>query len=135
MYRRFRRVANFYVVYIAEAHAVDGWQTDSNEAGGIRIPQPVVFAERWAAAERCAEALGLSIPTLVDGMDDAARTAFAAWPERIFVFDRGGRLAYMGGPGPYGFKPDEGQAALIDVLAADAGPLHPRSARGTMPRG
>ncbi|MCC7018693.1 MAG: hypothetical protein IT332_02990 [Ardenticatenales bacterium] len=112
MYRRFRRQANFYVVYIAEAHAVNGWQTESNEAEGIRIPQATTFEERWSAAERCAAALGLSIPTLVDGMDDAARLAFAAWPERIFVFDRDGKLTYMGGPGPFGF--DVGEA--VDAL-------------------
>lgn len=116
MYIEHRDAADFYVVYIAEAHAVDGWQMDSNEAEGIRVPQPKAWAERVAVAMRCAEALGLSIPTLVDGMDDAALRAFAAWPERLFVADAGGRLVYCGGPGPFDFKPDAARAALRALL-------------------
>jgi hypothetical protein len=103
-------------VYIAEAHPMDCWQMASNEAEGVLLRQAVTFDERRAAAEQCAETLGLSIPTLVDGMDDAARQAFAAWPERIFVFDRHGRAAYCGGPGPFEFKPDEGRSALSQLL-------------------
>jgi len=116
MYREFGGRADFYVVYIAEAHPVDGWQMDSNEAEGIRVPQPTTFAERRAVAGRCADALGLSIPTLVDGMDDAALEAFAAWPERIYIADARGRVHYRGGPGPFEFKPDEARAALVDLL-------------------
>lgn len=116
MYREFGHVAAFFVVYIAEAHPMDGWQMASNEAEGVLIRQAVTFDERRRAAERCAAALGLTIPTLVDGMDDAARQAFAAWPERIFVFDRDGRAAYCGGPGPFEFKPDEARSALSHLL-------------------
>jgi type I thyroxine 5'-deiodinase len=120
MYRAFRAEADFAVVYIAEAHPVDGWQTASNEAEGIRIRQAVTFADRLAAAERCAAALALSIPTLVDGMDDAARQAFAAWPERIFLVGRDNRVAYRGGPGPYGFDPAEARRALLHLLRPEA---------------
>ncbi len=116
MYLANRDRADFYVVYIAEAHAVDGWQMDANEAEGIRVPQPTTWAARIAVATRCAEQLGLSIPTLVDGMDDAALRAFAAWPERLFVADAAGRLRYCGGPGPFDFKPDEARAALRVLL-------------------
>jgi hypothetical protein len=120
MYQAFRHAVDFFVVYIAEAHPLDGWQMPSNEAEGVLIRQAVAFEERYAAAEQCAAALGLSIPTLVDGMDDAARRAFAAWPERIFVFDPQGRAAYCGGPGPFEFKPDEARAALSQLLPPDA---------------
>lgn len=116
MYRDLRDRADFFVVYIAEAHPVDGWQMDSNEAEGIRVPQPVTFAQRLAVAMRCAEALGLSIPTLVDGMDDAARLAFAAWPERIYIVDTSGKIHYRGGPGPFEFKPDEARRSLADLI-------------------
>ncbi len=116
MYGAFKDRADMFVVYIAEAHSVDGWQMDSNEAEGIRIPQAVTFEQRSAAARRCAEALGLSIPTLVDGMDDAARKAFAAWPERLYIVDRDGRVAYRGGPGPFEFKPAEARERLGEMV-------------------
>lgn len=109
-------------MYIAEAHSADGWQMASNEVDGVIIDQPLTLAEREAAATRCAEALQLSIPTLIDGMDDAALDAFAAWPERIFIAGADGRLRYCGGPGPFEFKPDEARAALEALLPASMGP-------------
>ncbi len=105
----------FFIVYIAEAHSVDGWQTDSNEAAGIRIAQHTAFGERWEAARLCAEKLALSIPTVVDGMDDAACEAFSAWPERMYIVD-GGRIHYRGGQGPYDFDVAEARASLLGLL-------------------
>ena len=116
MFRDFRNRAEFYVVYIAEAHPVDGWQMASNEAEGIRILQAVSFAERLAAARRCADALGLSIPTLVDEMDDAAMRGFSAWPERIYIIDASGKVHYRGGQGPFDFKPDEARSVLSTLF-------------------
>ena len=112
MYQALGDRADFYVVYIAEAHSADGWQMASNLAEGVVIDQPRAFAERVAAATRCAAELGLTIPTLIDAMDDAALEAFAAWPERIFVAGADGRLAYCGGPGPFEFDPAAARTAL-----------------------
>jgi len=52
------------------------------------------------------------MPILVDGMENAASIAFAAWPERIYVVGRDGRIIYSGAPGPYGFDPSEAGAHL-----------------------
>lgn len=84
--------------------------------GEFCIRQPRTFDERCAAARLMAPKLGLSLPVLVDGMDNAAATHFAAWPERIYVVDGGGRLAYIGAPGPQGFNPHEAEQALIHLL-------------------
>jgi len=56
--------------------------------------------------------LGLTLPVLVDRLDDAVSNALAAWPERIYVVDRLGRIAYVGGPGPFEFDPDAAALAL-----------------------
>jgi len=100
---------------------VDGWQTDSNEDEGIRVRQHTTFDERLSAARLCAARLGLSIPTLVDGMDDAAAEAFSSWPERIYIADTGGRIHYRGGPGPYEFDPEEARESLVRLLRDEAG--------------
>jgi hypothetical protein len=117
MYEDFKDRAVFEIVYIAEAHAVDGWQVPSNEAESIRVRQHTELEERRAAAALCAEALDLRIPMLLDGMDDAACRAFSAWPERIYIAGADGRIVYQGGHGPYGFLPDEARAALETLLA------------------
>ncbi len=70
-------------------------------------------------ARLCAARLGLTIPTLVDGMDNAAFEAFSAWPERIYLVDADGRVRYRGGPGPYEFKPEEAREALVELLRAE----------------
>jgi type I thyroxine 5'-deiodinase len=116
MYEAFRDRAAFYVVYIAEAHAEDGWQTSSNRAEGVVIRQHTTLAERRHAAQRCARELGLTIPMLLDSMEDAACRAFSAWPERIYVVGADGRIAYQGGHGPFDFDPDGARAALQEIL-------------------
>jgi hypothetical protein len=102
-------------VYIAEAHATDGWQMQSNVDEGVLVANHVTIEDRFAAARAGVERLGLTMPVLVDRMDDAAGNAFAAWPERIYVVDSAGRIAYAGGPGPFEFDPDAAAAALENV--------------------
>jgi hypothetical protein len=103
-------------VYIAEAHAVDEWQMQANLDEGVLVRQHVTLEERFAAAREGVARLGLTMHVLVDGMDDAVSHAFAAWPERLYVAEPGGRLAYVGGPGPFEFDPDEAAAALAATL-------------------
>jgi hypothetical protein len=78
----------------------------------VLIAQHVILEDRFAAARQGVERLGLTMPVLVDGMDNAVGEAFAAWPERLYVAERGGRLAYVGGPGPFEFEPDKAKLAL-----------------------
>ena len=109
-------LADFRLVYIAEAHSDDGWQTRSNLEEGVVIRQHTSLGERRAAARRCAIDLELEIETVVDDMSDAACKAFAAWPERIYILGPDGRIAYLGGHGPYDFRPDQARAALEQLL-------------------
>jgi len=103
-------------VYVAEAHATDGWQMQSNVDEGVLVANHVTIEDRFAAARAGVERLGLTMPVLVDRMDDAAGNAFAAWPERIYVVDSAGRIAYAGGPGPFEFDPDAAAEALAELL-------------------
>ena len=108
--------ANVVFVYIAEAHALDEWQMQSNVDEGVLLRQHVTIDERFAAAREGVQRLGLTMPVLVDGMDDAVSAAFAAWPERLYVAEPGGRLVYVGGPGPFEFDPDAAAASLAEML-------------------
>ena len=76
--------------------------------------------ERRRLAGRCQEAMAHGIHTYVDEMDDAVMSAYAAWPERLYLIGEDGRVAYRGGQGPGGFKPAELERA-IQRLEVEAG--------------
>ena len=57
------------------------------------------------------------IRTYVDEMDDAVMIAYAAWPERLYLVGKDGRVVYAGGRGPGGFKPTELKEAIDTTLA------------------
>lgn len=89
----------FLVIYIREAHPIDGWDMGS----AYRINDPQTIEERRKVAGMCETGLQYGIRTYVDEMDDAVMTAYAAWPERLYLVGQDGRVAYAGGPGPFGF--------------------------------
>jgi hypothetical protein len=65
-------------VYIAEAHATDEWQMQSNLDDDVLIAQHTRIEERFAAARAGVARLGLTMPAIVDGMNDAMSETFAA---------------------------------------------------------
>lgn len=89
------------------------------EAGVPVVEEPRTFAERLAAARACSAKLELgAIPSLVDDLDDAVGEAYEAWPDRLYLIDAAGRVAFRGGPGPFGFDPEAWEAALREEIAA-----------------
>jgi Iodothyronine deiodinase len=116
MYRQFRAQAAFFFVYIAEAHTTDGWQLQSNLDDDVLLPNHITVAERFTAAREGVARLGLTLPVLVDDMDDAVSEAFAAWPERIYVVGSDARIVFAGGPGPFEFDPDAAAVALAALI-------------------
>jgi type I thyroxine 5'-deiodinase len=68
-------------------------------------------------ANLCMTRLGIELPAVVDHFDDSTDTAYSGWPERLYLIDREGRVAYKSEPGPFGFKPAELEAALRAYLA------------------
>jgi hypothetical protein len=109
------RVA-YLIVYIREAHPEDGWVLEENRAAGVAVVDPRTVAERAEVAASCALGLRTTIPTLLDGADDAVASAYGGWPDRLYLIDRGGRIAYQGGEGPFGFDPDALDAAVLAEL-------------------
>jgi hypothetical protein len=103
-------------VYIREAHPADGWQMASNETEGVIFNQAKEWNERRSVAQACCIKLNLSIPCVVDTIDKSVDDKYAGWPERMFVIDRQGKVAYAGKQGPWGFKPKETERALRRVL-------------------
>lgn len=112
MYRTYKDRAAFLMVYIHEAHPSDGWQTPSNVKDKVVFAQPKSFVERRSVATQCCQRMNVTMPCVVDGMDNAVDQAYAAWPERIFVIHTDGKIAYAGRQGPFGFDPREAEQWL-----------------------
>ncbi len=120
-YQHYKDQATIYLVYIREAHPADGWWTKGNVAAGIHITDPRTQVERDDVAGQCMSALRFTVPCLVDGIDNVAEKAYAAYPDRIYVIDPAGKIAYKSGSGPRGFRPREMEVALRNVLGETAG--------------
>ena len=110
------------MVYILEAHPVDAWEDEDNQKEKISVASPTTVAERCLVAGTCATKLALRIPAIIDDLENSTENAYTAWPDRLYLIDREGRVAYKSKPGPYGFKPAELEAALARVVPAAATP-------------
>lgn len=104
LYRDYKDLAEFHIVYIREAHAADSsWPVPYAKQKGIK--EHTSYAERCAVAERLVEEKKLTIPCLIDGMDNAVGQAYQGWPDRIFLVRKDGKLGVAGQRGPWGFAP------------------------------
>lgn len=88
----------------------------SNAAMGIHEKQPKTFLERIQTAGRFCSTQKVTIPVVVDSIQDEVSEAYAAFPERLYIIGKDGRVAYKGGRGPVGFDPHELEQALILTL-------------------
>jgi type I thyroxine 5'-deiodinase len=85
MYQRYRKDVEFFVVYIGEAHPSDAWQVPSNIKDRVVYASPTTENERSSLAGVCVTRLGIKLPALVDGLDDATEKAYAGWPDRLYL--------------------------------------------------
>ena len=58
---------------------------------------------------------------MVDEMDDRVGHAYSGMPDRLYVLDADGRVAYKGGRGPFAFKVGEMEQSLVMLLLDEAG--------------
>jgi hypothetical protein len=91
---------------------------DSNREQGYVYRQPRLFEDRRKLARILVDRLKYQIPLAVDPMDGRAESAFAAWPERIYILRPGGQVVYKAAPGPFGFKPEEAEESLKRLLTS-----------------
>ena len=118
----YQDVAQFLYVYIKEAHPEDEWQLDWNRNDDVVFEQPRTFAERMKLAKTFVEAMDVKTPTLVDDIRNTANACYAASPERIYIIDTDGRIAYKGGMGPFYFEPKEIEDFFAKRISTDLDP-------------
>lgn len=92
---------------------------EANERDVVFFAQPKSFDERASVAQSCALRLDLSIPTLIDDMENSTDQKYFALPDRLYLVGRNGRIAYRGAPGPWGFVAAELEKAIQNYLERD----------------
>ncbi len=95
------------MVYIQEAHASDAWQQETNLKENVVFASPKGYLERVNLAGTCVNRLSIKIPALVDDFNNSTEIAYTGWPDRLYVIDHEGHIAFKAAPGPYGFKPEK----------------------------
>ena len=88
-----------------------------NTRAGIEFAQPQTDEERAVVAQEFVKHFQPSFPVLVDSADDRVNKVYGGWPDRIYVIDASGLIVYQGKPGPFGFKPNKAQKALLELPA------------------
>jgi tetratricopeptide (TPR) repeat protein len=87
----------FLLVYIREAHATDQWQSTINQREQVQLTPASTEGQKHEYAAMCERKLHLQFPSAVDGLDNAAEQAYAAWPSKVYVISAGGQIRYSSG--------------------------------------
>ena len=119
------------MVYITEAHPSDVWQMQSNIKDAVVFTSPKNEEERAFIAGACVRKLAIEFPALLDEFGNSTEQAYTGWPDRIYLIDLHGRVAYKSPPGPFGFKPEQLGIALAQTVSRTAGGLDTQSRRGS----
>ena len=132
IYQEYHQQVKFLKIYIREAHPVDGWWFGKgftkilirlfSSKVSLDTYDPETIEERRVAAGECEQSLQYGVKTYVDEIDDRVNKAYAAWPTRLYLIDRDGRVVYAGGLGPFGFKPGEFKTAIHTLLGEENTP-------------
>ena len=95
----------------------------SNVKDSVVFASPKNEEERAYIAGACVRKLGIKFPAVLDEFGNSTERAYTGWPDRIYLIDQHGRVAFKTTPGPFGFKPDLLSAALARIAPA---PNHKR---------
>ena len=103
----------------------------SNLKDDVCYAQPKNLEQRVAIANDFVTRFKYPLPFGIDDMSNAANDAYAAWPERLYIIDESGHIAYRGGMGPFKYNPAEVRewlAAKFGAVPHEAAPATPKPA-------
>jgi hypothetical protein len=85
---------------------------ESNVKDSVVFASPKDEQERASIAGACVRKLGIQVPAVIDEFGNSTEQAYTAWPDRLYLIDQSGHIAYKSKPGPFGFKSEELRAAV-----------------------
>ena len=95
MYQQYKAKTEWYLIYTQKADLADI---------GNKVNQQKTKEELMIAARSFYRNGNVSFPVLMDDMDNKVGEAYAAWPERIYIVDKKGRIAYKSRAKAKGFE-------------------------------
>ncbi|EGG15861.1 thyroxine 5'-deiodinase [Cavenderia fasciculata] len=88
-------------------HPSDEWYVGGDEIS-LCHKQPTNMRQRFQIIKNFKDYCNdLTVPILVDLMDNNFQAGYDAVPERIFVIENNKTFSYVGGPGPFEFFPEQ----------------------------
>jgi hypothetical protein len=101
----FGKQVNFIVLYTQEAHPKGDpspyrgreWTTPANEREGILFRQPKTGEERLERARTCTQKLKLTLPVVVDSLDNTAWAAYGSAPNSACLVGQDGKVVEQQG--------------------------------------
>ena len=93
MFNSHKATVDFKIVYIRDSHPVLGFRAPTNDRVGIaprQEPRNLADRERWACEDR--KKMTCTIPVVMDTFDDQTMRAYDAFPQRIVVLDKAGKI-------------------------------------------
>jgi len=81
MYSEFSSDVQFFFVYGKEAHPIDS----ERPKAGTTVEQPVTTEERLSVAKDFVADIEMTIPTLLDKIDNKTATDYASIPDRLYL--------------------------------------------------
>ncbi len=110
----------FLCVYIKEAHAIDENPSPNAEAQAIRYTQPKTADERAVVAKVCMQRYNFSFPMVLDHMSNEVVEQYFAMPDRLYVIDKNGIVAWKCGLGPHYFDANGFEEAVKAIASTAA---------------
>jgi type I thyroxine 5'-deiodinase len=101
----------------------------SNIKDNVIFATPKNEQEREFIAGACVRKLGIKIPAALDEFGNSTEQAYTGWPDRIYLIDGQGRIAFKTKPGPFGFEPK-----LLEAALAKVAPPEPPAAPPAVPK-
>jgi len=125
LYKAYKDKVQFFLVYTREIHPSrtprPGQPQRGGRRGNVAIEQHRNMADRVIAADKCMKGLKLTLPILLDAMDNRYARTYSGMPAGTCVIDIDGKIAYWNRGAPNGGRPPQAEAAIKELLAAGGG--------------
>lgn len=116
IYDEFKERMEFCCVYIKEAHPTDGRVAKPNVDEGIFVESAKTEDERAEVAATCMLRFNFKFRTVLDNMSDEVERKYMALPDRLYLLDKDGNIAWKSGPGPFYFDVEAWYKAIKRLM-------------------